>query len=226
MNASDYPDLNLNGMANASGGKYRSVTIEGVGKVDGDLMCETFKLNGMGTIRGNLVASRFEMKGRMTGEGSVTAKSVLIEGISNLNGCLLGDDIRLNGMINVNGDCEAERFAVEGGFAIDGLLNAGTIDIGLYGRGQAKEIGGELIRVKKLKKNRWSGLLKWIAPSWDNRLKAGTIEGDDIHLEHTTANVVRGNRIVIGPGCRIERVEYRTELLVQTGAKVNKQIKG
>ena len=35
------------------------------------------------------------------------------------------------------------------------------------------------------------------------------IEGDNIYIEYTQAKIVRGNTIVIGPGCNIELVEYK-----------------
>ena len=42
-------------------------------------------------------------------------------------------------------------------------------------------------------------------------LAAKVIEGDDIYLENTTADMVRGNKVKIGPGCQIGVVEYRDD---------------
>ncbi|MGP3783292.1 hypothetical protein [Paenibacillus sp. 1A_MP2] len=46
------------------------------------------------------------------------------------------------------------------------------------------------------------------------------IEGDDIELEYTEAEVVRGDKIKIGPGCRIGTVEYRSSLQIHTLSEV------
>ncbi|WKB34651.1 hypothetical protein QS257_11765 [Terrilactibacillus sp. S3-3] len=40
-------------------------------------------------------------------------------------------------------------------------------------------------------------------------------------LEDTTAKVVRGNRVVIGPGCKIESVEYQSDYSKADDAEVN-----
>ena len=42
--------------------------------------------------------------------------------------------------------------------------------------------------------------------------QAGDIEGDDVDLEYTQADVVRGRRVRIGEGCSIGRVEYSESL--------------
>jgi hypothetical protein len=51
-------------------------------------------------------------------------------------------------------------------------------------------------------------------------LHTSQIEGDEILLEDTTADIVRGKRVEIGPGCNIESVEYSESLRVVDGATV------
>jgi cytoskeletal protein CcmA (bactofilin family) len=226
MEQPNRPDLSINGLGNAAGGAYRNVLIEGVGKVDGNLTCEYFKAAGVTTIKGNVHAQRFEVEGRMNGEGGVESGKIMIKGEVRLKGSLHGDDLQLEGLMRLQGDCEAERFIASGGFTIDGLLNAGTIEMGLHARTKVKEIGGESIIVKKSDRKSWSRLFKWMIPAFDPHLTADMIEGDDIHLEETTAGIVRGDRVVIGSGCNIKRVEYRSELIVHPEAAVTERIKG
>ena len=56
-------------------------------------------------------------------------------------------------------------------------------------------------------------------------LKAELIEGEEIDLQATRAELVRGRNVVIGPGCEIERVEYSGSLMVDPSAKVEQQAK-
>lgn len=56
-------------------------------------------------------------------------------------------------------------------------------------------------------------------------LEVETIEGEDIDLESTKAELVRGRNVVIGAGCEIERVEYSGTLTVDKAAKVGEQVK-
>ncbi|MBW7456172.1 polymer-forming cytoskeletal protein [Paenibacillus sepulcri] len=226
MDESKRRDLNLSGFGSAAGGDYRSVKIDGIGKVEGDLISESFQLNGVATIRGAIRSRQLRVKGKMSVEGDVYSPNFQMEGDIKVHGRMACDEIQLEGLLQLHGDCEAEQFVSRGGFTMDGMLNAERIDILLYGRCQVKEIGGESILVKRSERSLWSKLFQWLIPVFDPRLATGAIEGDNIHLEGTIAQVVRGNRISIGPGCIIERVEYRTELAVHPDAKVNQRIQG
>jgi cytoskeletal protein CcmA (bactofilin family) len=220
------PDLLINGWSKASGGKYRSVKIDGVGKLDSGLICDSMCINGIATVKGDIETRTFEVNGKFKAEGSLIASTVKMDGQVNFIGGLQSEEVKLNGMMKVDGDCEAEKFEVNGGFTIEGLLNAGTVNIQLYGRCKAREIGGERIEVKLSRDHKtWSKMLKWI-PAFQPQLIAGTIEGDDLHLEETTADIVRGNRVYIGPNCTIKRVEYRSELFVHENSIVNEQVQG
>jgi cytoskeletal protein CcmA (bactofilin family) len=114
-------------------------------------------------------------------------------------------------------------FAARGIFEIGGLLNAGQLDIKLYRDCRAKEIGGEKIRIRK------ASLLHafsfFFKPSPHARLTASVIEGDDIYLENTTAKAVRGNRVTIGPGCKIGTVEYKEHFEQKKDSIVNQNYK-
>ncbi|EJD68183.1 YhbF [Bacillus sp. 916] len=82
------------------------------------------------------------------------------------------------------------------------MLNAGGGNIHLrYDRSRVKEIGGTSITVR-----RKPGFLKRKAGT----LSAELIEGDAIYLEYTEADIVRGKHVEIGPGCKIEKIEYQT----------------
>jgi hypothetical protein len=56
-------------------------------------------------------------------------------------------------------------------------------------------------------------------------LEVETIEGEEIDIEGTKADLVRGRNVVIGSGCEIERVEYSGTLTVDKTAKVEEQVK-
>jgi len=214
------PDLALVGVGNASGGEYGSVVIEGVGKIDQDTSCETLHVNGVATIRGQVTTRQFTLNGKLNVMGSVVSQVTSIEGHAHIRGKLLSDDITLNGILKLLGDCEAERFKARGGFVIEGLLNAGEVDIALHGQGKAAEIGGERIHVQREETPYLGKLFGWLVPALKSQLHAQIIEGDEVQLEATTAGIVRGNHVMIGPGCEIERVEYRSELIIHPEAKV------
>ena len=130
--------------------------------------------------------------------------------------------------MKVNSNCEAENFNLKGVFNIEETLNADDITVKLYGPSETKEIGGSKIHVQKGGDNKLMELLTAILSPlnfYKAHLKAETIEGDDVYLEHTTAQVVRGNTVTIGEGCEIDLVEYRTYFKKTPGASVLKDMK-
>jgi len=123
-----------------------------------------------------------------------------------VGGGLAANELVARGFFKTGGDCEAESFSAEGGFTIAGLLNAGIVDIKVYGPCSAREIGGEKITVRQPQ-----GFQSFtqIFTFWaEKRLSADSIEGDDIYLEATTARIVRGKNVTIGQDCKIDVVEY------------------
>jgi len=221
---SDLGNLSINGVGQAYGGRYRHVSIDGLARLSGNVQCETFRLNGVSRMNGGVDTDRMTINGVMSGKAGIIAKSVSIDGKVNVRGSLVSEEIDLHGLLKLEGDCEAERFVVRGGFGIDGLLNAGTIEVDMHGRCRAREIGGSDIRITRSSR-RASRLLRRLFSAFEPQLHAGVIEGDEVHLEATQASVVRGRRVYIGPGCEVGRVEYELELLVDEAAQVKESVK-
>jgi len=73
-----------------------------------------------------------------------------------------------------------------------------------------------------------NGIIGWIAKAFGNNyvfLSVKSIEADEIQLENTVADVVRGENIVISNGCRIKLVEYTGVLNITGNAIVEEQRK-
>lgn len=222
-------DLNISGvLGGCSGGTFNKVTINGHGNVSGDLDCIGFACNGKTTVRGKVTAESIEVNGsaafggelrtgklRINGkaemEGTVSARRFRSDGYTKVGADMTGEEIEINGSFKVHGNCDAERFRARGSFRIDGLLNAETIDIDLYAECRAREIGGESISVRKTGIDSPFGKLMKALVFPKDVLITDTIEGDEVRLEYTTAGVVRGTNVSIGPGCHIGLVEYKGE---------------
>lgn len=189
----------VTGTAQSNGGHFDKVSIRGEAKVTGGIDCGQLKVMGTLSVVGNL-----------------TMKTSKVMGTLGVTGDVSGEDIKVMGEMNVKGNCNAESYQSRGAFDIDGLLNAGTVKIILHGHSRVKEIGGDTICVKPNFTLFSSGF---------RQLTVDTVEGDDIDLQYTSARVVRGNRVKIGPGCEIESVEYTTDLRLDDDAKVSQQAK-
>jgi cytoskeletal protein CcmA (bactofilin family) len=151
-------------------------------------------------------------------------KRLRCSGAIETRGNLHSEQIDLKGHLTTQGDCEAEVFTARGIFTIGGLLNVGELDVRLYQNCLAKEIGAERINIRR------AGLLNhlnlFFKPSANAILSASIIEGDEIYLEHTKAQIVRGKHVIIGPGCDIELVEYKEHYSQVKGTivKINRKV--
>lgn len=233
-------DLILSGHSETGGGSFIKVEINGHGSIHGDVECKDFECNGSAKINGNITSQHavingstkvqgdfssdeIEIHGDLTIDGNAFFRKMKIKGHTRLKQSLKGDDILLEGIIKVSGDCEMEKAVLNGAFTIDGLLNADHVEITLHGKSSVKEIGGEVITVKR---NRYPIFhLDKLIKTLSKELHANVIEGDVVKLEYTKAKVVRGNTVEIGPGCEIEFIEYSSDLIVSEKAVVEKSEK-
>ncbi|MDE5413539.1 polymer-forming cytoskeletal protein [Alkalihalobacterium chitinilyticum] len=239
MNETYTGDLTISGNGSTAGGHFQQVKINGNGKINGDIQCSDFQSNGSSNVTGNLIGetilvkgstkiygdvqgNRIEVSGTSSIEGKVDFQMIEVKGAATIGKGMTGEQFFLQGTVKVGGDCQAEKVQLDGGFSIEGLLNADQITIGLHGRSRVKEIGCETIVVKKA--SSFFGLDKLIK-SLSRELNAELIEGDDIDLEYTTAKIVRGQNIRIGPGCHIDLVEYKGDFQQDLDAHVNESKK-
>ncbi|WDH82218.1 polymer-forming cytoskeletal protein [Paenibacillus urinalis] len=197
----------VNGNASLNGTlKCNRYVVNGLSTVDGDIAAEDILVNGTSKAKGNVRAERTRVDGVFSIRGLLDTESLIVNGKANLGGKLIASSVEVAGTLSVDRDVECEKFEVQGGFKIRGLLNAGDVDIKLLLGCEAEDIGGERIHVRRDRKVK---LLDGFVPGLAPKLKAKVIEGDDIYLEQTYAQTVRGNRVVIGPGCQIGLVEYK-----------------
>lgn len=212
-------NLMMNGSGSYPGGTYDKVIIRGEGTIVHDVEGSIFKIYGTSealanvtverakvygetTVRGNMDAHKCLIMGTMAIDGKAEIKELKVRGMLDSKKRVSGEHADIKGSLSVDGDVEFDTFTSHGSFEIKGLLSADTIHAKLrYGQSSVEEIGGGKITVK-----RKSPLL----PFGKNEgvLVAKVIEGDEINLENTEADLVRGNTVTIGPGCTIGHVEY------------------
>jgi cytoskeletal protein CcmA (bactofilin family) len=231
-------NLIINGSGDYPGGKYEKISIRGEGTIVNHVECATFHIYGTSEAKENVLAGSVKVLGEAEVNGDLEAKESLVIGTMSIGGkahmkkikilgtldvgeSLTGDEANIKGTISVGGDVEYETFDSSGGFEIKGLLNADTIKIALrFGESSAEEIGGGKITIKRRK----NSLLPFFGE--EGSLVAKVIEGDEVYLENTRAEIVRGNKIKIGSGCVIGLVEYRDDFTedAHSSIKMTKKI--
>ncbi|RKN84800.1 polymer-forming cytoskeletal protein [Paenibacillus ginsengarvi] len=236
-------DVKIVGSGGSGGGLFKNVKINGEAQFSGDVDCLAFRCNGTSKVYGSLkgtsctvngtldITDDFDtgeakINGKMEIEGNLKARSIRSFGETNVRGNVAGEEVGLQGTFHIKGHCEAEKLRIQGIFRIGGLVNAGEVDMAVNSRCEVKEIGGESIRIHRAEGNMLKKLIgAFFLPSdyYEGTLAAGSIEGDHIYAEHTTADVIRGATIVLGPGCRIGRVEYTERFECHPSSAVQEQ---
>jgi len=236
----------ISGAGTISAGTYTRVSISGAGKVIGDIVAEELKISGAGKVAGraevreivtsgsaafasDVIADEMRVSGSARIDGQARVKELKCSGTFKVEKGITAEYVKVSGSLRVGGDAESEIFKASGGFKIEGLLSADRIEIRLGGHCYAREIGGERIEVRR---GGWrekgillDGLVKLFTGGGTAALETKQVEGDEIELEDTQAEVVRGKKVVIGPGCRIGRVEYSESLKVAPDAVVKERVK-
>ena len=214
-------DMRISGSSTMPGGEYDRVSISGSGTVQGDLRCQSLSCSGSARVQGDVdCAGEVRSSGSSKVTGSITCESlscsgavkcegsILSRGLIHSSGAMKVSGSLEGGEVDVSGGVEAEAVRISGMAGIPGLLNAETVEIAANRGIRIGSIGGGSIRIYKPTQISLLGLFHGSVSC----AQAGDIEGDDVDLEYTQADVVRGRRVRIGEGCSIGRVEYSESL--------------
>lgn len=215
-------DIKITGSGSTNGGQFRHVRTMGDAMITGSIHSDSMRSMGTLGISGDLRTGHYRQIGETSVQGDLAAEELQILGQAQIQGHLRSRVLRLRGQLDVGGNCETHRFDARGGFVIQGALHAGEIDVRTWGPCRAKEVSGARVVIRRSK---WGGLKQIFADKDPMTMTAERIEGEYIYLEHTTADVVRGDNVTIGSGCRIGRVEYRKQLRRLGDAQINQETK-
>lgn len=212
-------ELLIDGIGNSSGGHFFRVKINGRGKILSDLDCHFFTCNGIAHVEGSLQAKVAEINGVLTTQHNLKADDLAIHGQTNVNGSIIANEMRVEGDVSIQEDCKAHHFYSRGRVHLNGCLQAENVQINTYSKSRLTEIKSNTIQIKRGFKD-LHFIVKMFSPL-AAKMRVDKIEGKDIHLEYTHADIVRGKNISIGPGCVIDTVEYEETFHQDTDAKVN-----
>lgn len=239
-------NINLSGSGKiaADGSVYEHVGISGSGKIEGSLHCKSMSVSGSGRLLGDVFCEgRISISGSGHFEGNaecyeisasgashfnkdIKCKRMSISGACHVDGSVEGGDISISGACKVEQNMTADNVKLSGAGKVGGLLNAENIDIRLSNSDtNIREIGCTNLRV--IPQNGAKSAFKIFGMSFGGsaNLNCGTIEGDDLLLCNTVADIVRGKIVRIGPGCNIKRVEYTDTIEFDGESNIGEQVK-
>jgi len=207
-------------------------------EASGNIQASKIRSFGDNIVRGHCLVNDLFSAGNLRVEDSLDAKMVRSLGNVTIHGQLkatqvhsMGDlsstghvscqQFRLWGSAFLDAGLSAEQLSLTGTCRIGGLVTGDQIRIRSRGRCQFDEIGASAIAIRA----GWdengckgsAGLFNW---KCRGTTQVRIIEADIISLENTTAEVVRGQAITLGKGCRIGTVEYSERLVQHPSAMI------
>ena len=206
-------------------GELEAYSIKAAGDLEAleNVKVETLRVYGDAEFRKDLEAIEAKIYGDAEIFGHFQCQDLKVFGECALKK-LDAEKLTVFGALESADEVNAEKAEFSGEVQITGVLNVGHGAVKLVGDSKVEEIYCESLSVKS-DGEFFNGVLSGLI----SRGKSGTltsdlIEGDDIYLENTTAKMVRGKKIKIGPGCRIQRVEYNEKLEVHSSAEVKEKV--
>lgn len=197
----------------------------------------SLKTEGACTVEGQV-----RVNGSLKSEGEFRCGKLLVSGVLKCEAPVRAEEISVSGALKTEADVQAEAFRSTGPVTIGGELNAESVELELNGESAIESIVGGSVRVRcALEGN--SGQDRGIHVHLDldlpflgkrrvdydkamrPHLAADLIEADEIDLEYTDCETVRGVNVRIGPECVIDRVEYSGTLSTAPYATVGEKVK-
>lgn len=238
MPGGKYRDVKISGSSKIQGNvECECIKVSGSGTIFGNAsVTNDVKVSGKCIFKGSLTAEEVKVSGSVSTEKDLTAEVLKISGSVKVGGqCEVeellvsgslsasgvnGKRINVAGSLKTSGDVEADFIKFNGKFHIENLLSGDEISINLSSNCYAKEIGGQNIKIERYRNNGAALFNLFNFSSTFGKLRSELIEGDDILLEFTDADIVRGKNVIIGKGCNIKKVEYTNEYKLKDDGKV------
>lgn len=159
---------------------------------------QSTKLQGKVNAKGNFnVEGKTEIEvlnvsGSATFNHDVKAEMIKLNGTADFQGNVNAQQIKGTGTLSIQKTVKAETFTFDGAISINKKLHADTVTLTIN-KGNIKQIEGNIIKVK----------------SKGGTLHTDTIQGENIELEHTTADLVEGKNINIGKHCEVKEIKAK-----------------
>lgn len=213
--------LNISGSGKVEGDvNVREVNISGSASIEGDVRSEIFISSGSCKVEGDISSTKIAVHGSMKCEGDMQGKEIRVHGSARVEGDLHAKIVENSGRLVSEGDIKARKsinsmgtlvagsietgsFSGKGTVKVDGLIKAVTFVMDMEDGGTSDVGSIEADKVEIISKTS-GGLLSRLTGKKGGMMKAKAIKGREISIQNTSADLVEGDVVNIGPGCRIK----------------------
>jgi len=203
--------ISMSGSSTLPGGLHiGELKTSGSSRVEGEVHADRIEFSGSASIDGDAHFEHLRKSGSLDVEGGVYGNTMRVSGSTTIRGdAEISDELRSSGSIRVEGGIESKGFVeLRGGFEVRGRVKARHFEARLGRRLSVAEEGieADVVDVEPLPRD------------WDREgeLRTKDIVGvEEVTIENVECENIRGGRVVIRGGCRVNgKVEYTESIEV------------
>jgi cytoskeletal protein CcmA (bactofilin family) len=203
--------ISMSGSSTLPGGLHiGELKTSGSSRVEGEVHADRIEFSGSASIDGDAHFEHLRKSGSLSVEGGVYGNTMRVSGSTTIRGdAEISDELRSSGSIRVEGGIESKGFVeLRGGFEVRGRVKARHFEARLGRRLSVAEEGieADVVDVEPLPRD------------WDREgeLRTKDIVGvEEVTIENVECENIRGGRVVIRGGCRVNgKVEYTESIEV------------
>lgn len=204
-------------------GKIKAEKIKSAGDLTAneEVEVENMTIFGDGLFKKLVKGSKVSTFGDLESLSTVDVKELSVFG--GVKGKIFNTEkFTVNGDIDAADEINSDFLEINGTVKAVGSMNIGTGHFNLMGNSKVNEIFCQDLKVNAGNSS-YTGILSGLISRSNGKLFAELIEGDEIFLENTICDVVRGKNIQIGKGSKIRRVEYQNTLKIYENGEVTEK---
>jgi len=197
--------ISMSGSSTLPGGLHiGELKTSGSSRVEGEVHADGMEFSGSASIDGDAHFDHLRKSGSLDVEGGVYGNTMRVSGSTTIRGdAEIADELRSSGSIRVEGGIESKGVVeLRGVFEVRGRVKARHFEARLGRRLSVAEEGieAEVVDVEPLPRD------------WDREgeLRTKDVVGvEEVTIENVECENIRGGRVVIHGGCRVNgKVEY------------------
>lgn len=204
--------ISISGAGMAGGGYYEKVSINGSGKIEGDVEAKEVRVAGSAFFKGSLTADNVKAAGAIKVYGTLRARKASFAGAIKVNGCLDSEELSVAGAVSA-GCLKSAKARIEGGIRVSGEVTGDIIEFKILDDSVMGEVKVRKLEVLRARSYNFSELLKSLLGKMNPTLEARKIEAEEVVFSDVTVRApVYAKRIILVGKTKIEG-EIQGELI-------------
>lgn len=204
----------IQGIGSIPKGEYDAITIEGICKIKGNVVCNQLNVQGLLKTKGKVNTQIFNCEGMIRSFDDIKAKEVKFEGVLKVRGAKLESDlINCEGMIVCNKEISSDEIYIKGLCSV-------------------KKMYGDIINIKrecdhmgKVNINIPNAIVPFCHIYFgreisDTHSLVDIIECTELVADNLKAELVKAHNITLGENCEINRIECTGEIKYPDSCKI------